>query len=194
MYLSRGQERKPAIGLDISGGGLRVLLKERVEHPEIALVVLIAERPVALSAKVKWATKTRHQGQEHYLYGLKLAKISDHEWDRIMEWTLEEADPGAKLHLTVGATLTAAQRDIVIPQERQTEVAQRLVAKGRLDALVPGRLPLIEYKFEGYKMRGGVPYYRLIIRSRKTEKDHSMTEYRTNVLSRVEAEGVLVLD
>jgi hypothetical protein len=196
MYYGHAQERKPAIGLDISGGGLRILVKDAVEHKglDVPVVVLIADRPVQLSAKVLWVDKTQHQGADHYLYGLKLSKIADHEWDRIMEWTIEEAAPVPASDLQVGSILSAVQRDSMIPVPRQTEVVKRLAEKGRVDAPGDGRLPLVEYKFDGYKMRMGIPYYKLSVRSKKTEKDHSFTEYRTSVLARIESEGVVVLD
>lgn len=198
MFFGNEQERKPAIGLDIGGGGLRLLTKDQVEHKgvDVPVVVLIADRPVQLAAKVKWVDKTLHQGEEHFLYGFKLSKIADHEWDRIMEWTLDEAAQvqTALADLQVGSILTAVQRDSLIPVARQIEIAKRLAEKGRLDPIEGNRLPLVEYKFEGYKMRMGIPYYRLTVRSKKTEKDRSHTEYRTSVLARIESEGVVVLD
>jgi hypothetical protein len=197
MYFGKEQERKPAIGLDISGGGMRMLTKDQVDHRvDVPVVILIADRPVQLSAKVKWVEKTQHQGEEHFLCGLKLSKIADHEWDRIMEWTLEEAaaDTIAAAEVKIGSVLSAVQRDSMIPITRQVEVAKRLAEKGRLDPIEGNRLPLVEYKFEGYKMRMGIPYYKLTVRSKKTEKDRSHTEYRTSVLARIESEGVVVLD
>lgn len=197
MYFGKEQERKPAIGLDISGGGMRMLTKDLVDHRgvDLPVVILIADRPVQLSAKVKWVEKTLHLGEDHYLCGLKLSKIADHEWDRIMEWTLEEAAPTAvSADVKVGSVLTTVQRDSLIPTPRQVEVAKRLAEKGRLDPIEGNRLPLVEYKFEGYKMRMGIPYYKLTVRSKKTEKDRSFTEYRTSVLARIESEGVVVLD
>jgi hypothetical protein len=196
MYFGHAQERKPAIGLDISGGGLRILVKDEVEHQGIDLpvVVLIADRPVQLQAKVKWVDRTQHQGEEHFLYGLKLSRIADHEWDRIMDWTLEEAAGTVSPELRVGSVLTAVQRDSMIPIPRQVEIAKKLAEKGRLDAIAGGRLPLVEYKFEGFKMRMGIPYYKMTVRSKKTERDQSATEYRTSVLARIESEGVVVLD
>jgi hypothetical protein len=194
MYFANTEERKPAIGLDISGGGLRLLTKDQVMHQgiDVPVVVLIADRPVQLSARVQWVDRTLHQGEQHFLYGFKLSKIADHEWDRIMNWTLEEAAaiPG---DLTIGGVLNPQQRDTMIPVQRQREIAKRLAEKGRLDA-VGERLPLVEYKFEGFKMRMGVPYYKLTVRSKKTETDRSFTEYRTGVLARIESEGVVVLD
>jgi len=196
MYFGSAAERKPAIGLDISGGGLRILVKDEVQHKgvDLPVVVLIADHPVQLSARVKWVDKTQHLGEEHYLYGLKLSKIADHEWDRIMEWTLDEAAQAAGHDLRVGSVLTAVQRDSLIPVPRQVEIVKRLAEKGRLDAPAGGRLPLVEYKFEGYKMRMGIGYYKLTVRSKKTEKDRSFTEYRTSVLARIESEGIVVLD
>jgi hypothetical protein len=195
MYFAHSQERKPAIGLDISGGGLRLLTKDLLEHRgvDVPVVILIADRPVQLSARVQWVDKTTHQGEPHYLYGFKMSKIADHEWDRIMDWTVEE---GAAIagDLRIGSVLTTVQRDAMIPASRQLEIAKRLAEKGRLDPLHGERLPLVEYKFEGFKMRLGVPYYKLTVRSKKTETDRSFTEYRTNVLARIESEGVVVLD
>jgi hypothetical protein len=196
MYFGGESDRKPAIGLDISGGGVRLLTKDQIDARgiDVPVVVLIADRPVQLSAQLRWSEPTQHQGQPHFLHGLKLSKIADHEWDRIMEWTIGEADPNVALGLTVGHVLTQAERDTLVPHARQVEIAKRLAEKGRLDPVEGGRLPLIEYKFEGYKMRKGIGYYKLTIRSKKTESDRSFTEYRTSVLARIEQEGVVVLD
>lgn len=198
MYFGGGEQhdRKPAIGLDISGGGVRLLTKDQIESQgvDVPVVVLIADRPVQLAAKLCWTEPTQHQGQPHYLAGLKLSKIADHEWDRIMEWTIAEDDPNSKLGLKVGQVLSDGERDTLVPIARQVEISKRLAEKGRLDPVDGGRLPLIEYKFEGYKMRKGIAYYKLTVRSKKTESDRSFTEYRTSVLARIEQEGVVVLD
>lgn len=198
MFFGQEQERKPALGLDISGGGLLLLTKDQLQHQgvDVPVVVLIGDRPVQIAARVKWAGKKLHRGEEHFIYGLKLSKVADHEWDRIMEWTLEEAAVGnpALADLKVGSILTTVQRDSLIPVARQVEIAKSLAQKGRLDPIEGNRLPLVEYKFEGYKMRSGIPYYKLAVRSKKTEKDRSHTEYRTSVLARIESPGVVVLD
>lgn len=194
VYFPTADARFPAVGLDIGGGGMCLLTQEPLSdaiREELQVIALVAEKPVAISASVCWTESVQHKGKDHFRYGLKLKAIADQDWDLIMRWAMDE-------HLAAeapssGTVLTATQRDSLIPVRTQHQIATALVKKARLDPTDESRLPLVEYKFEGYTMRKNVPFYKLTVRSKKS--DHrTIEEFRTQVLVLVEGDGVLVLD
>ena len=179
FYASAG-ERLPLIGLDISGGGLCVLLQQAIKDagPELTLGAVIDNRPFTVIGTVRWSDVVKVKGVDHYRYGLKLKSIADDDWDRLMLWTVEN-----NAEFSEGTTLSAAQRDALITEQTQVKIAESLQARERIDPVVDGKLPLIEYNFVKYTMRQGVPYVWLRVRSRRMDAMlHTVVDHNTNVL------------
>lgn len=194
VYFPTAEARFPAVGLDIGGGGMCLLTQEPIDdrlREGLQVIALVADKPVAINASVCWNDTLKHKGRDHYRYGLRLKQIADQDWDLIMRWALDE-HVGNEAPST-GTVLTATQRDSLIPFRTQRQIATALVKKARLDPTDDTRLPLVEYKFEGYTMRKNVPFYKLTVRSKKSDS-RTLEEFRTTVLVLVEGDGVLVLD
>jgi len=193
-YVDDASTQKPAYGLDISGGGICLMTKEPIPPAivkNLELLVMIGERKVRFAASGCWAVPMKVRGTTHYRYGMRLKQISDHDWAYLMEHSLDgEGGP----QLTPGTMLTTAQRDSILPLAKQYKIAETLAHKKRLDYLDDKRLPLVEYTFTGYEMQRGTPYYKLSVRSKTINPDHSSTDHRSSVLVAIEGENVRVLD
>lgn len=180
VYYATPGERVPLVGLDISGGGLCILLQQPVKDlsAELMLGAVIQAKPFTVIGTVRWSDVVKVKGVDHFRYGLKLKSIADDDWDRLMLWTVENNSDFSE-----GATLSAAQRDALITQHTQDKIAESLLAKGRIDPYSDGKLPLIEYNFVKYTMRQGAPYVWLRVRSRCTDKTlQTVVDHMTNVL------------
>jgi hypothetical protein len=180
VYYATPGERVPLVGLDISGGGLCVLLQQPVKDlsAELMLGAVIQSKPFTVIGTVRWSDVVKVKGVDHFRYGLKLKSIADDDWDRLMLWTVENNSDFVE-----GASLSAAQRDALITQQTQDKIAESLLAKGRIDPFQDGKLPLIEYNFVKYTMRQGAPYVWLRVRSRCTDKTlQTVVDHMTNVL------------
>ena len=180
VYYTQPGERIPTVGLDISGGGLSLLLQHPVKDlaGDLMIGAVIDDKPFSVVARVRWADTFKVKGVDHYRYGLSLSSIADKDWDRLMHWTLQHSGD-----LAEGATLSAEQRDAMISAEMQFKIGQALVEKERLDPFQDNKLPLIEYNFERYTMRGGIPYMLFKIRSRYSDRIHSrIEEHFTEIL------------
>ena len=180
VYYASPGERVPLVGLDISGGGLCVLLQQPVKDlsAELMLGAVIQAKPFTVIGTIRWSDVVKVKGVDHFRYGLKLKSIADDDWDRLMLWTVENNSDFVE-----GATLSAAQRDSLITQQTQDHIATDLRAKERIDPYADGKLPLIEYNFVKYTMRQGAPYVWLRVRSRCTDRTlHTIVDHMTNVL------------
>lgn len=180
IFYANAGERLPLVGLDISGGGLCILLQQPIKDPgpELKLGAVIDNKPFTIIGMVRWSDVVKVKGVDHYRYGLKLKSIADEDWDRLMLWTVEN-----NAEFVEGSTLSAAQRDALVTQQTQEKIAEALHSKDRIDSVVDGKLPLIEYNFVKYTMRQGAPYVWLRVRSRRMDKTlHEVVDHNTNVL------------
>lgn len=193
-YAAEEKAQKPAFGLDISGGGMCLLTQEPIP-PSIlkhfSLMAMVGERKVRLEATGCWGVPMMVRGQRHYRYGLRLKNIADHDWNHVMDHSLDgEGGPG----LTPHTMLTTRQRDTILPLAKQFRIAESLARKQRLAYGGEGRLPLVEYSFTGYAMQSGTAYYKLTVRSKVTGDGSAVKEFKTNVLVAVEGDSIRVLD
>ncbi|MDE2571742.1 MAG: PilZ domain-containing protein [bacterium] len=179
VYFPTQEERMPAIGLDISGGGLCLLTQQPLPPRTACLsaVVLIGDRPVSIGGEIRWRDTVNYQGRPHYRYGLRFVAIDDVDWEHIMRFATGEGDAIP----SEGSTLDAAQRDALVPSLAQRRIVEKLVQSQRLDRPRRPSSALVEYRFDGYMMRQGVPYLRLTVRSKRTLFD-TVSEFRTKVL------------
>jgi hypothetical protein len=193
-YIGEANTQKPAFGLDISGGGLCLLTQEQLPPSlmkHLSLLAVVGEKKVRFECSGAWGVPIMVRGQKHFRYGMKMKQIADHDWNHVMDHSLDgEGGPG----LTMGSILTAHQRDTILPIDKQHHLAEALSVKQRLAIGKDGRLPLVEYTFTGYAMQRGVPYYKLAVRSKVATSDHHVKEFKTNVLVAIEGDGVKVLD
>lgn len=86
-----GTTQKPAIGLDISGGGLCVLTQEPVGRDEFEVRATLDARTVRVRAKSVWQDTVAHQGKSVWRYGMRFTGISADDWDAIIRYTTDKS-------------------------------------------------------------------------------------------------------
>jgi hypothetical protein len=163
-----GVTQKPAIGLDISGGGLCVLLPEPAAKDEFEIRGVIEGRPVRMRAKAVWHDTVNHQGKSAYRYGMRFTGISADDWDAIIRYTTDKPvveSNKAQEELTT-IRLTPDDADRLLPKVLQDRLLSMLVERRRLAPLQPNVTPLVQYFYSGVVRHNGVPMHRLTIQSK----------------------------
>ena len=185
-----GHTRHPAFGLDLSGGGVQLFTRDKIEGAtkSLSLVAVLSGRHVAMRTTRCWSSTIEAPSGKRYKHGLKLQRIDDADWEFLMNLTLEGDGQGL-----LGGVLTPGQLGRMMSPQKQHWVAETLAAAGRLTYNAGNALPLIEYTFDGYTMRQGVPYYRFSVRS-KIQKADGPQECRSRVLVAIEGETVRLID
>src|SRR5579884_3368384 len=154
-----GATQKPAIGLDISGGGLCVLTQEPVGKDEFEIRATIESRVVRVRAKSVWQDTVTHQGKSVWRYGMRFTGISADDWDAIIRYTtdkpIEEANKAQEELTTVRMTPDDASR-----------LLQMLVERRRLAPLKENQTPLVQYFYSGIIRHEGKLMHRLTIQSK----------------------------
>ena len=85
-----GRPRKPAIGLDLSGGGCCILTQENVAAKEFELRAQDRGAQVRLRAKTVWTDNVTHQGRKVWRYGMQFTGIPADDWDAIIRYTTDK--------------------------------------------------------------------------------------------------------
>ena len=163
-----GATQKPAIGLDISGGGLCVLTQEPVGKDEFEVRATIETRVVRVRAKSVWQDTVTHQGKSVWRYGMRFTGISADDWDAIVRYTtdrpVEEGNKAQEELTTVRMTPDDANR--LLPTKLQYRLLQMLVERRRLAALKENQTPLVQYFYSGVVRHEGKLMHRLTIQSK----------------------------
>ena len=167
-YSLDGKTQKPAIGLDLSGGGCCILTQENVASKEFELRAKIDDRTVRLRAKTVWADNVTHQGRRVWRYGMQFTGIPADDWDAIIRYTTDKAmvegnkaqDDLTKVRLTPDDTAR------LLPHALQNRLLTMLVQRGRLAPLDDKVTPLVQYFYSGIVKHEGRPMHRLAIQSK----------------------------
>ena len=163
-----GTTQKPAIGLDISGGGLCVLTQEPVGKDEFEVRATIESRVVRVRAKSVWHDTVTHQGKSVWRYGMRFTGISADDWDAIIRYasdkSVEEANRAQEDLTTVRMTPDDANR--LLPTRLQHRLLKILAERRRLAPLREGQTPLVQYFYSGVVRHEGKLMHRLTIQSK----------------------------
>lgn len=163
-----GTSQKPAIGLDISGGGLCVLTQEPVGKDEFEIRATIESRVIRVRARSVWQDTVTHQGKSVWRYGLRFTGISADDWDAIIRYTterpVEEANKAQEELTTVRMTPDDASR--LLPSRLQQRLLKILVDRHRLAPLKENQTPLVQYFYSGVARYEGKLMHRLTIQSK----------------------------
>jgi hypothetical protein len=163
-----GVSQKPAIGLDISGGGLCVLTQEPVGKDEFEIRATIESRVVRVRAKSVWQDTVTHQGKSVWRYGMRFTGISADDWDAIIRYTtdkaVEETNKAQEELTTVRMTPDDANR--LLPSRLQQRLLQMLVERRRLAPMKDNQTPLVQYFYSGVIRHEGKLMHRLTIQSK----------------------------
>lgn len=167
-YSVDGQSTRPAIGLDISGGGVCILTQEPVGREEFEVRAEIEARQVRMRAKTVWQDNVQHQGRKVWRYGMRFTGIPADDWDAIMRYTTDkpvaESNKAAEELTTVRMTPDDTAR--LLPKELQTRLLQMLVERRRLAPLDERVTPLVQYFYSGIVRHNDKLMHRLVIQSK----------------------------
>jgi hypothetical protein len=167
-YSVDGKSTRPAIGLDISGGGLCILTQEQVGREEFEVRAQIDERPVRVRAKTVWQDNVQHQGRKVWRYGMRFTGIPADDWDAIVRYTTDkpvaESNKAQEELSTVRMTPDDTAR--LLPKELQTRLLQMLVDRRRLAPLDVRVTPLVQYFYSGIVRHNDKLVHRLVIQSK----------------------------
>ena len=167
-YSVDGKSTRPAIGLDISGGGLCILTQEAVNRDEFEVRAQIDERPVRVRAKTVWQDNVQHQGRKVWRYGMRFTGIPADDWDAIVRYTTDkpvaESNKAQEELTTIRMTPDDTAR--LLPKELQTRLLQMLVDRRRLAPLGERVTPLVQYFYSGIVRHNDKLVHRLVIQSK----------------------------
>ncbi len=163
-----GLTQKPAIGLDISGGGLCLLLPDPAAKEEFEVRASIEERTIRMRARYVWQDSVTHQGKSAFRYGMRFTGISADDWDAIVRYAndkpVTEANKAQEELVTIRMTPDDANR--LIPKNLQDRLLIMLVERRRLAPVTPSVTPLVQYFYSGVVRHQGKPMHRLTIQSK----------------------------
>ncbi|MDQ2864989.1 MAG: PilZ domain-containing protein [Candidatus Eremiobacteraeota bacterium] len=168
VSIDGGLTQRPAIGLDISGGGLCVLTQEPVGRDEFEVRATLDARILRMRAKSVWQDTVSHQGKSVWRYGMRFTGISADDWDAVIRYTTDkpvaEANKAQEELVTVRMTPDDANR--LLPQKLQQRLLAMLVERHRLAPLNETVTPLVQYFYSGVVRHNSELVHRLTIQSK----------------------------
>jgi hypothetical protein len=179
-YTVDGKTQRPAIGLDLSGGGCCILTQENVASNELELRAKIEERTVRLRAKHVWQDNVTHQGRRVWRYGLQFTGIPADDWDAIIRYTTDKpvSETNRVIDDLTRVRLTPDDTARLLPSALQNRLLAMLVQRRRL-APLDDRTPLVQYFYSGVVRHEGKPMHRLTIQSKVVSTDGSAEMFET---------------
>ncbi|HEX3464277.1 MAG TPA: PilZ domain-containing protein [Candidatus Elarobacter sp.] len=167
-YSVDGKSMRPAIGLDVSGGGLCILTQEPVGRDDFEARIVLDERNLRMRVKVVWHDNLQHQGRKVWRYGTRFIGISADDWDAIVRYTTDrpvaESNKAQDELTTVRMTPDDTAR--LLPKELQTRLLAMLVERKRLAPLDERQTPLVHYFYSGIVRHDDKLMHRLVIQSK----------------------------
>jgi PilZ domain-containing protein len=163
-----GVTQRPAIGLDISGGGLCLLTQEPTGMEEFEVRATIDTRVLRMRAKSVWQDTVTHQGKSVWRYGMRFTGISADDWDSIIRYTtdkpVQEVNKAQEELVSVRMTPDDANR--LLPIQLQRRLLAMLVERRRLAPLQQNVTPLVQYFYSGVVRYNNELMHRLTIQSK----------------------------
>lgn len=194
-YSVDGATQRPAIGLDISGGGLCILTQEAVGKDEFDLRATLDTRTIRLRAKTVWQDNVTHQGRTVWRYGMRFTGIPADDWDAIIRFTTDKPVPESNKAQEELVTVRMTPDDTarLLPQELQQRLLQMLVERRRLAPLDGRVTPLVQYFYSGLVRHQDRLMHRLTIQS-KVVGSETDEMFETRFVFNESGETVLILN
>jgi PilZ domain len=168
VSVDAGATQRPAIGLDISGGGLCLLTQEPTGMEEFEVRATIDTRVLRMRAKSVWQDIVTHQGKSVWRYGMRFTGISADDWDSIIRYTtdkpVQEVNKAQEELVSVRMTPDDANR--LLPIQLQSRLLAMLVERRRLAPLQANVTPLVQYFYSGVVRYNNELMHRLTIQSK----------------------------
>jgi hypothetical protein len=195
-YSTDGKTQRPAIGLDLSGGGCCVLTQEPVVEKEFELRAQIEERLVRLRARVVWQDNVTHQGRKVWRYGMQFTGIPADDWDAIIRYTSDQpvAESNKAAEDLTKVRLTPDDTARLLPTALQNKLLTMLVQRRRLAPLDERQTPLVQYFYSGIVRHEGKPMHRLTIQSKVINQEGQSELYDTQFVFDDTGENIGILE
>ncbi len=163
-----GLTQKPAIGLDISGGGLCILTQEPVGRDEFEVRATIETRVLRMRARAVWQDTVSHQGKSVWRYGMRFTGITADDWDAIIRFTTDKpvAETNKAQDELVTVRMTPDDANRLLPTNLQKRLLAMLVERRRLAPLDASVTPLVQYFYSGVVRHENELVHRLTIQSK----------------------------
>lgn len=163
-----GLSQKPAIGLDISGGGLCLLTQEPTGREEFEVRATIETKILRMRAKSVWQDTVTHQGKSVWRYGMRFTGISADDWDTIIRYTTDKpvAEANKAQEELVSVRMTPDDASRLLPIQLQRKLLAMLVERRRLAPLQDNVTPLVQYFYSGVVRYNNQLVHRLTIQSK----------------------------
>lgn len=163
----------PGYGLDISRSGVRILTTAKLTQTEFHARIMLGGSDFLVTAQKVWECPAPNDRQQRWLTGSRYTKID--ATDRMfIEMYVQGKAYVPKSKLVVALEELRARpdnADRILPSETLRRFLQRLVAMGRLAPLKAREEPLVSYRYQGTRRRGGADMHVLQIRSKIVKKD-----------------------
>jgi hypothetical protein len=168
VSVDSGVSQKPAIGLDISGGGLCLLTQEPTGRDEFEVRATIDTRVLRMRGKSVWQDTVSHQGKSVWRYGLRFTGISADDWDAIIRYTTDKpiAETNKAQEELVSVRMTPDDASRLLPSQLQRRLLAMLVERRRLAPLQENVTPLVQYFYSGVVRYNNALVHRLTIQSK----------------------------
>ena len=175
-YSLDGATQKPAIGLDISGGGMCLLTQEKIARDEFEVRATLDDRTVRMRAKIVWNDTVTYQGKTCFRYGTRFTGIPADDWDAIIRFTTDRStsEPNNKAQEElVSVRLSPDDTARLLPKALQQRLLKMLVDRRRLAPIDAKVTPLVQYFYSGVVRHENKMVHRLTIQSKivGSEKD-----------------------
>jgi hypothetical protein len=193
-YTLDGQTQRPAIGLDISGGGMCFLTQEEVAKDEFEVRATLDQRAVRMRVKTVWHDSVTHQGKTVSRYGVRYSGIPADDWDAVMRYSTGKplADANKAQEDLVAVKMSEDDAARLIPLALQRRMYEMLEQRHRL-APVDDKPPLVQFFYSGLVRYENKPMHRLTIQS-KVVRDDGTDMYETRFLFDESGENVLMMN
>jgi len=194
-YSADGNTSRPAIGLDISGGGLCILTQESVGKDEFEVRATVDTRTIRMRAKTVWQDNVTHQGRTVWRYGMRFTGIPADDWDAIIRYTTDKpvAETNKAQEELVTVRMSPDDTARLLPTELQNRLLRMLVERRRLAPLDERVHPLVQYFYSGIVRHNDKLMHRLTIQS-KVVGPESDEMYETRFVFDESGENVIILN
>ena len=184
------QKTLPAFGLDLSGEGMRLFTRDPIGTAKrgLSLLVVVEGRKVQMRAHRRWSAAFQAPAGMRYRHGLELRGITEHDWEFLMNLTLEGGEGDLKR-----GKLSPADVNTLIGLEKHRKVVQTLADGGRIAYDGGPRMPSLEYALEKYVMRTGIGYYKFRVKG-PAPRYAGPAPTETDVLVGIKSDTIKILD
>ena len=190
-----GTTRKPAIGIDISGGGLCLLTQEPVTRDEFEVYATLDSYSVRARAKSVWKDMGTLGGKTVWRYGTVFTGIAADHWDAIIRYAADQdvAETNKAMRDLEAIRMTPDDANRLFPGEVQAKLLGMLVERRRLAPLQENITPLVQYFYFGVTRRKSALLHELTIQSRVVGAEDVET-YETSFLFDEAGEEIELLE